>query len=98
MRVLAGTNYTITYVWGFDYEESIHSLTKTLNLPSSPSEWGIAEWGLGEWSGGDIFGDSRVHPTSHGQVMRVGMSVTIDGAPIAFQEVMLAAKLGRMAF
>lgn len=98
LRVLAGTNYNVTYVWGFDYEEAIHSLSATLNVPSTPSEWGIAEWGLGEWSGGDIFGDQRVHPTSHGQVLRVGMNVTIDGAAIAFQEILLAAKLGRMAF
>jgi hypothetical protein len=98
LRVLAGTNYDITYVWGYDYSESISSLTAALNVPSAPSEWGIAEWGLAEWSGGDIFGDARIHPDSHGQVLRIGMTVTVDAAAIAFQEVLLAAKLGRLAF
>lgn len=97
-RVLAGTNYTVTYTWGFDYAEAISSLTEVLSLPNSPSEWGIAEYNIGEWSGGDVFGDSRIHPSSHGQVIRIGMSVTVDGAAIAFQEILLAAKLGRLAF
>jgi hypothetical protein len=98
LRVLAGTNYNVTYTWGFDYAEAISSLTDALSLPSSPSEWGVAEWGEGEWSGGDIFGDARVHPSSHGQVLRIGMAVTVDAAAIAFQEILLAAKLGRLAF
>lgn len=96
--VLAGTNYDVTYSWGFDYSESIASELVTLNNGGTPSEWGVAEWGLGEWSGGDIFSDSRTHPSSHGQVVRIGMNVTVDAAALAFQEVLLAAKLGRMAF
>lgn len=96
--VLAGTNYDITYSWGFDYSESITSLLETLTNGGTPSEWGTAEWALGEWSGGDIFAHSRIHPSSHGQVLRIGMNATVDAAAIAFQEILLAAKLGRMAF
>lgn len=96
--VLASTNYDVTYSWGFDYSESILSELGVLNNGGTPSEWGTAEWGLAEWSGGDIFADSRAHPSSHGQVVRVGLNVTVDAAALAFQEILLAAKLGRMAF
>lgn len=97
-RVTTGANYDVTYVWGFDYSEALHTEIIALGTGATGSEWGTAEWGVGEWSGGDIFGDSRVHPNSHGQVLRIGMNVTIDGAAIAFQEILLAAKLGRLAF
>lgn len=97
-RVTTGDNYDVTYVWGFDYAETLHSEVVTLGAGAAGSEWGTAEWAVGEWSGGDIFGDSRVHPNSHGQVLRIGMNVTIGGAAIAFQEILIAAKLGRLAF
>lgn len=98
-RVIAGYAYEVTYLWAFDYSESNYSTSELLQSGSaSAAEWGVFEWGVGEWSGGDIFADSRVHPDSHGQVMRIGMNVTVNAEPIAFQEVLLAAKLGRLAF
>lgn len=97
-RVVAGYAYTVTYVWAFDYSEVNYSLSERLVTEGTPSEWGVAEWGVGAFSGGDVFADSRIHPDSHGQVMRIGMNVTVNSRAIAFQEVMLAAKLGRHAF
>lgn len=97
LRALTNAAYNVTYVWGFDYHESTRNVTSALAFDGAASEWGTAEWALGEWSGGDSFADTRVHPSSHGQVMKLGMNVTIDGAPIAFQEMLLSAKLGRYA-
>jgi hypothetical protein len=98
VRALTNFAYSVTYSWGFDYSELFATSAAILASEAEASEWGEAEWGEGEWSGGDIFADSRVHPSSHGQVMRIGIDVTVDGASIAFQEILLAAKLGRMAF
>lgn len=97
LRALTNAAYNVTYVWGFDYHEQVRTVTASLAFDGAASEWGTAEWGLGEWSGGDNFADTRVHPSSHGQVMKLGMNVTINGAPIAFQEMLLSAKLGRYA-
>jgi hypothetical protein len=96
-RVIAGFAYTVTYTWGFDYSEIASSTTETLHRDSNLSEWGVSEYNVGQWSGGDVFADSRVHPTSHGQVVRIGMSVTVNAAAIGFQEILLTAKLGRLA-
>jgi len=100
MRVYALTNaaYRITYNWAFDYAEYGYTSASALVRETGVSEWGEAEWGVGVWSGGEAFSSSRVHPQSHGQVMKIGMAVTINGSPIAFQELLLAAKLGKQAF
>lgn len=97
-RALTSAAYTVTYTWAFDYAEHDSSSTSALVRESGVSEWGVAEWGVGEWSGGDVFAGSRVHPGSHGQVIRVGLNLTINGAPLSIQEIFLAAKLGRAAF
>lgn len=97
-RVIAGYAYSVAYTWAFDYSETSSSSVEALARESGVAEWGLFEWGVGEWSGGDVFADSRVHPDSHGQVMKIGMNVTVDASPIAFQEILLAAKLGRLSF
>lgn len=98
MRAITNSAYSVTYTWAFDYTELSFASVDALVRESGVSEWNVAEWNEGEWSGGDVFADSRIHPDSHGQVMKIGMNVTINGAPIAFQEVLLAAKLGRASF
>ncbi len=97
-RALTGAAYTVTYTWAFDYTEHDSSSTSVLVRESGVSEWGTAEWGVGEYSGGDVFASVRSHPNSHGQVMRIGLNVTINGSSFALQEIFLAAKLGRAAF
>lgn len=98
VRALTNSMYTTTFLWAYDYQEQFGSVQAVLGGGSSGSEWGVAEWGVSEWSGGDSFADRRIHPQSHGQVMKIGMSLTIDGAPISFHEILIAAKLGRLAF
>lgn len=97
-RAITNNSYSVTYTWAFDYTELSYTSVSALTRESGVSEWNVAEWNEGEWSGGDVFADSRIHPDSHGQVMKIGMNVTINGAPIAFQEILLAAKLGRASF
>lgn len=94
---VTNTSYNVTYVWGFDYSELTSSSAALLTRETAVSEWGIMEWGVGMWSGGDVFASGRTHPDSHGQVLKLGVNVTINGSGIAFQEFLIAAKLGRMA-
>lgn len=97
-RVITNHAYNVTYTWAFDYSELSSVTASQLVREGDVSEWGVAEWNVGAWSGGDVFADSRIHPSSHGQVMKIGMNVTVNGSAIAFQENLLAAKLARTAF
>ena len=98
IRVISNFSYLITYLWAFDFNETFSNSSSQLNIESDADEWNIMEWGIGEWSGGNSFSDSRIHASGHGQVMKIGTNVTINGSIIAFQEILLGVKLGRLAF
>lgn len=98
IRALSNISYLVTYLWAFDFDETFSNSASQLTIEADASEWNVAEWNIAEYSGGTAFSDSRIHSTGHGQVMKIGMNVTIDGSIIAFQEILLGAKLGRMAF
>lgn len=97
-RVLTNFAYNVTYLWSFDFSETFSNTESKLAITSNSSEWNVGEWALAEWSGGESFLDTRIHPDSHGQVMKVGMNVTINSSIIAFQEILIGIKLGRYAF
>jgi len=95
-NILTGTNYLVTWLWGFDYSSNLKSLDTRILTTATPAEWNVAEWNLGEWSGGDIFSKTRGHPTGHGVAIRIGWRVTIDGAPFAIQSMDFGINLGRI--
>ncbi len=94
--VLTGTNYNVTWLWGFDYSPNLKQQTTQLQVVSTPAEWNVSEWNIGEWSGGDVFSKMRAHPTGHGVALRIGWRVTIDGAPFAIQNMDFGITLGRV--
>ena len=98
IRVISNVAYLVTYLWAFDFNETFSNSASQLAVESDASEWNVAEWNIGEWSGGVAFSDARIHSSGHGQVMKIGTNVTINGSIIAFQEILLGAKLGRTAF
>lgn len=98
VRVLTNVSYLVTYVWAFDFEESFSNTSSQLTVDTDASEWNVAEYNIGEYSGGIAFSDTRIHASGHGQVMKIGTNVTINGSIIAFQEILLGVKLGRQAF
>ena len=94
--VLTGTDYDVTWLWGFDYSPNLRQQTTKLRVVEIPAEWNVAEWNIGEWSGGDVFSKMRAHPTGHGVALRIGWRVTINGAPFAIQNMDFGINLGRV--
>lgn len=94
--VVTNTNYTVTWLWGFDYATGLSSFDTVLLTGVNPSEWNVAEWGVGEWSGGDVFALAKAHPTGHGRTLRIGWEVTINGAPFAVQAIDFGVVIGRI--
>lgn len=89
--------YVITFFFGADFDESGLSQVATAVNASGNAQWGVAQWNLDNWSGsGTVYTSVRVHPTGHGSVIKIGWDVTINGAQIAFQELNILAKLGRL--
>ena len=89
--------YTVKYIWGFDYRGAQHTTTSALiRTVDSGAEWGNAEWNLAEWSGGDVFEEGRIGPNGHGEIMKIGFSLTVDAFSISTQSIDLAVKLGRL--
>ena len=97
-NILTGTNYLVTWLWGFDYSSNLKSFDTLIRTTATPAEWNntTAEWGISEWSGGDIFSNTRAHPTGHGVALRIGWRVNIDGAPFAIQNMDFGINLGRI--
>jgi len=95
-NILTGTNYLVTWLWGFDYSSNLKTFDTQILTTANPAEWSVSEWAIGEWSGGDIFSKTRAHPTGHGVAIRIGWRVVIDGAPFAIQNMDFGINLGRV--
>lgn len=89
---------TFIFRWCVDFQQPCFTATAKAGSNTGSSEWGIMEWGLGEWSGGAQAATELKVPLSHsGQIIQVGARATISGTELAFSNVTLLAKVGRLA-
>lgn len=99
-RFLIATNAAnaFTLRWCVDFQETCYTATASAGFNNAQSEWNVAEWGLDEWSGtAQVSRELRV-PLSHsGQIVQVGARATVNGSELAFANVTLLAKVGRLA-
>jgi len=99
-RFLVATNAenAFTLRWCVDFQEACYTAVGRAGFNNAQSEWNVAEWGLDEWSGtAQVSRELRV-PLSHsGQIVQVGARATVSGFELAFANVTLLAKVGRLA-
>lgn len=87
---------TVTAKWYVDYSLSYD--TASITFPAgSVSRYGIAQYMLGMYSGTLLFWTAKSSLSKAGQVIKFGISSTVDGEKIILQRLDVIAKIGRIS-
>jgi len=95
--VYGGRGQNVTIKWAFDYLDTFKSVNRTILGQEDIAEWGVAEYGIDEYGGGDVFHELSASLTNSGRVIKVGFDIEINGNQISLQQIIIQAKLGRIA-
>ena len=101
LTLLAGNAGTATVKWAYNYSTTYRSRSISLTSGVSPAEYGIAEWGangvpLAEYGGGASLVRKKTNVGGSGEIVTIGLEVTIDGEPFSLQEINIQALMGRI--
>ena len=94
--VSGGSQYTIEFIWSFDYRDNLYSSHSTVPVDVNAAQYNISEYSLAEYSGGLVFSLAEAPMSGSGNVIRFGFNVTMNGQKIAFQEILVLTKLGKI--
>lgn len=89
---------TVAFKWAFDYQDTFSNVTMDFSGNAPPTYGGGFTWG-GVYTystGSGTFQRVRNTVGSAGQVIKIGMTTTIDGFEFGLQRVDLLAKIGRI--
>jgi len=98
--VIGGTNQTVTFKWGFDFQANY--LSENATIPTQGvSYYGVAEYGanatvVAEYSKGIALQTLRVNATGSGKVVQTGYESDINGSPLSIQKIEIQAKNGKV--
>ena len=94
---IGGQNTQVTVNWGYDYTQAYTKEVITLK-DSLLSEFSVSQYNITAYGdGGSIILDrKKVRPTGSGNVVTLGLTVTVSGVPISLQEMNIQALIGRM--
>lgn len=84
------------FKWAFDFSEAFNRQTVVFPSVAGVSEWGEAEWALGVFGGGVEVREKSVGGKGAGEFIKIGITVPIDGFPVAIQKMDLFAKRGKV--
>jgi len=84
--VIGGSGDSVAIKWGFDYEETYQSTTKTLDT-GSVFEYNIAEYNIAKYSTGVVLDQFQVNATGSGTVLQLALEAIIDGGPLSIQKI-----------
>jgi len=93
--VAAGTTYSLTMSWAWDYDASPRYETRSL-MVNAVSEYNVAEWGIGEWGPANQLVAQQFDLGGDGDQIQIGLSTSINGGQLEIQEADLIGKLGRL--
>jgi len=92
---IGGSDTEITLNYGYDY--SFAYKKRAFKLPAqNVAEFGTAEFGIGEFNQGILVNRPSINASSSGQVVQLGVDITINGSPISVQRITAQAILGRV--
>ena len=89
-------NMSITWKWYVDFKDTYSSITKNYSYPYSGGEWGIGEYGLAEFGTQYTLLEAEVPAKDDGQFIKLAIQVSINDADIAFQQMQVFSKIGRL--
>tara|TARA_R110000868_G_scaffold253679_2_gene510318 strand:- start:824 stop:1348 length:525 start_codon:yes stop_codon:yes gene_type:complete len=97
LTFIGGQNTQVTVNWGYDYTQAYTKEVITLKN-SLLSEFGVAEFNVSaaEYGASIILDRKKVRPSGSGNVVTLGLTVTVSGVPISLQEMNIQALIGRM--
>jgi hypothetical protein len=97
LTVVLNATYSHTITLGYDYEDAVFTQNVSAGNSEGTAEWGIMEWGLFEWGGASKTDIVKVNTKGVGEIIKFGVSVGINGAKFAVQQIKLFYELGRLA-
>lgn len=97
LTFIGGQNTQVTVNWGYDYTQAYTKEVITLKN-SLLAEFNIAEFNVpsSEYGASIILDKKKVRPSGSGNVVTLGLTVTVSGVPISLQEMNIQALIGRM--
>jgi len=97
LTFIGGQNTQVTVNWGYDYTQSYTKEVITLKN-SLLAEFNVAEFNVStsEYGASIILDRKKVRPSGSGNVVTLGLTVTVSGVPISLQEMNIQALIGRM--
>lgn len=83
--------------WGFDYNVSYKSISKTLDATGSAAYFNIAEFNeaISEYNGGDVLTRIRVPASGSGLVLQLGIETDISESQVSIQAMDIYIKQGK---
>tara|TARA_R110000796_G_scaffold46062_5_gene111539 strand:- start:7752 stop:9251 length:1500 start_codon:yes stop_codon:yes gene_type:complete len=92
---IGGSNTDVTLNYGYDY--SFAYKKRAFTLPEqNVAEFNGAEFNVGEFNQGILVNRPAINASSSGQVVQLGVEITINGSPISVQRITAQAILGRV--
>ena len=87
----------MTLNWAYDYEGDYQSQVYTLEAFSS-GQYNISEYNTtAEYSSSlTLINTEKINTTGSGSVVTVGLTTTVNGSAIAFQELNIHSLIGRI--
>ena len=92
---VGATGQTFTLKLGYNYSPIYYSYTFTLDT-GTVYEYGITEYGIGEYSGAVLIEEQQASTQGAGDIIQIGFTTEIDGAPMSLQKVSIYAKQGKV--
>lgn len=91
-----GGTHTVTFKWAFDFNDSFTTSSVVFEGSAGTAEYGAGEWAIGEFNAGVLLKEKSAAGRKQGEHIKVGLTVTINGSPISFQQISAYAKTGRL--
>jgi len=92
---VGATGQTFTLKVGYEYSPIYYSYTFTLET-GTVFEYGVAEYGIAEYTGSVLINDQKASTQGAGNIIQIGFTTEINGAPMSLQKLSIYAKQGKV--
>jgi len=92
---VGATGQTFALKVGYEYSPVYFSQTFTIDT-GTVYEYGVAEYGIGEYSGAILIDNQQAPTQGAGNIIQIGFTTEINGAPMSLQKLSIYAKQGKV--
>lgn len=91
-----GGTVVVTFKWAFDFSDTFTTEAVTYEGAASPAEFGSGEFNIAEFNSGILLREKSAAGRKTGEHIKIGLTVSIDGAEMSIQQVSTYARTGRL--